>query len=1031
MIDMTCPECGANISEPNAAAGSRVQCRSCRAVVPGPRGRGPVVWFLVGLGVLLLAGVGIAAAIIIPRLREPAWQTHDSAAGGFRIEFPGPPEDMAGQIGVRNVPGFAATGTSHRGLQYVVAWGDIQNREFRTDQQIIEDAFRGSLAQGTPTTSERSAPFTVGGFPARDLELAFDDGEAGLIRVVVADTRVYVVTFGGPGGKPSNAFARRFFDSFAITDPKLADGVPYAERKARERKAAEEKRAQEAKAAAEKRAEEERAAEARFLAPNPPAGTLPDPKTVPGLVALLSFDGDDPATDAVTGQSGGTVRGGATVGPGARGKALYAVAPGAGMDLDPLLNRLRFWPQQSFTVAGWYKLRPERPTVNQYGSPAPAQHGGVFTAEDFPGRRAELVFRPGAAWQIADAWGPDQPYYHKAISLAESPDKPKLDGKWHHFALVRDSSPTGEVLTLYLDGKWFPPRHYGEHHAAADLTRLARAYLGDAPDAKPGAAALVGAIDEFCVFARALPGWEVRSLAGIETPGGLKVRPESPAHLPGVAFHLPMLSVGSQATTYETLTRVAPAAPHGSAVAAKNARVESPRNEGLEFTFAGKLQWTPGWGVGAGEAARRFGVGPYKPFTAVAWVRVPDGQTESLGVWRASGLNWFGVQVADGTAEVVLSECPHDKRNVYNSPPPLGAVRLKRADAPKGRWYHVAVTRSEAGEVRLWFDGSEGEKPTRTEYTGGIDLNLGLGFAVLDRPSDDRAVNVSLALDEFALFERVLTEDELLALAGRKPPPPKLTPPPLGFPPTTLPPRKPPVPPADQSEIDGLRFHLSCEELKGNAVKDEVAGKFAGGGYELSLVPGVRGKALRVPGSDSYNPAAVQRGYEVLCPPVKEDAAFTLSVWTRWPDAEPAKQLVAFSTSLKNLGDRTRPERSRLDRSIKGSSLEVVSFPDRENPEARETAAGAVGDDGKLRDWYHVAVARDGKGAVRVYENGKAVQLEPRLARGLSALTFDQLWLGQGRGGYQAEVDEVCLFGRELSEDEVKALAGQKELPKK
>ncbi len=38
-----------------------------------------------------------------------------------------------------------------------------------------------------------------------------------------------------------------------------------------------------------------------------------------------------------------------------------------------------------------------------------------------------------------------------------------------------------------------------------------------------------------------------------------------------------------------------------------------------------------------------------------------------------------------------------------------------------------------------------------------------------------------------------------------------------------------------------------------------AGGKFGGGGYELSLVPGVRGKALRVPGSDSYNPAVIQR----------------------------------------------------------------------------------------------------------------------------------------------------------------------------
>ena len=93
-------------------------------------------------------------------------------------------------------------------------------------------------------------------------------------------------------------------------------------------------------------------------------------------------------------------------------------------------------------------------------------------------------------------------------------------------------------------------------------------------------------------------------------------------------------------------------------------------------------------------------------------------------------------------------------------------------------------------------------------------------------------------------------------------------------------------------------------------------------------------------------------------------------------------------------------------------------------------ASAKVSDNGAMRDWVHHALIRDEKGGVKFYENGEELKLDARLTRSLGKVTFDRLNLGQGRGEYRAVVDDVCQFDRALTADEVKSLAGRKELPK-
>src|SRR5207302_9789119 len=86
------------------------------------------------------------------------------------------------------------------------------------------------------------------------------------------------------------------------------------------------------------------------------------------------------------------------------------------------------------------------------------------------------------------------------------------DGKWHHFALTRD---TGTTIELCIDGV-SQGKAAGADAGGAITTNL-RALGSERFWVQKGAPAppqFLGAVDEFCVFDRALSGKEIRKLAG-------------------------------------------------------------------------------------------------------------------------------------------------------------------------------------------------------------------------------------------------------------------------------------------------------------------------------------------------------------------------------------------------------------------------------------------------------------------------------------------------------------------------------------
>jgi hypothetical protein len=197
---------------------------------PPPPGRGAFFWLVVLGGVLFVGLLGCCGGLWL-LLPKENWHTHESKDGGFKVDLPAEPRpNVADAAGVRLGPGARAEGAVYyRRLEhFLVVYRDIQGTKERadngghTDEQELDERVKRLLgATGFDPQTVRERATTVGGFPARELEYEGRGGKY-TARVVVADTRVYMVLAGGtqPHDHPD---VRKFLDSFRITDPKLRD----------------------------------------------------------------------------------------------------------------------------------------------------------------------------------------------------------------------------------------------------------------------------------------------------------------------------------------------------------------------------------------------------------------------------------------------------------------------------------------------------------------------------------------------------------------------------------------------------------------------------------------------------------------------------------------------------------------------------------------------------------------------------------------------------------------------------------------
>jgi hypothetical protein len=224
-----------------------------------------------------------------------------------------------------------------------------------------------------------------------------------------------------------------------------------------------------------------------------PKSTPGSPAELDGLLAYWKFDEakGTTAADASRNKLKATLRGGHWS-TGVNGAALQFEKNGEYLDYgnSPALN---FKASTAFTFAGWVKSKSQRGAIVSQRNSRDAGAAIDITLED--GKLGALV----------------RSDYKENGEHAFVTGGLINDGDWHHFALTRDS---GTNIELFIDGA-SEGKATGADAGGPITTNLRT--LGSERlwvQKKIPNAQFIGAIDEFCVFDRALSAKEIRQLAG-------------------------------------------------------------------------------------------------------------------------------------------------------------------------------------------------------------------------------------------------------------------------------------------------------------------------------------------------------------------------------------------------------------------------------------------------------------------------------------------------------------------------------------
>ena len=317
------------------------------------------------------------------------------------------------------------------------------------------------------------------------------------------------------------------------------------------------------------------------------------------------------------------------------------------------------------------------------------------------------------------------------------------DGDWHHVALVRRPAPA--AAEVWLDGE---VRYEGPPILGPSRSRqLAVGGPGVAGRADaPGAAAFHAALDEVCVFDRALSAEELGRLAAapetfarppVEPPYWL--RPDT--GFPSPAFYL---TWDENAALAGRVRDVAGRTDH--AVRGDVATVPAPAGRGFEVTprSPGAALEFPPFPV---EAFRRRG--PRKaaepgPFTAAVWASYAGDAPLSL-----LDLGDLHLKLSRGGAQVFALTAAQ--------PRPAAFV----VDNLTPGWHHYALTRSKTGVVKFYLDGVG--VPGAVEVSATIDPTLQPFSLGTLTPSP---AATSFQFSEFVVFPEACTPAQVRRIAG-------------------------------------------------------------------------------------------------------------------------------------------------------------------------------------------------------------------------------------------------------------------------
>lgn len=198
----------------------RTRSRRIRREPPPPTGRGPMFWVMITVLVLGLGSCVFCCGLSF--LGQERWRTLDSSEGGFKVELPAAPRNNMSLRGLKHDPNFKIEGTRvfARGDEFAVLYRDIDRFKNRDGESILDQTvaeLNKTLGKGAETK------LNIGEFPARDVKYHPQTGGNYQVRVILAESRLYILIVGSHLDEPDEV--QRFFSSFEITDQKLHEAA--------------------------------------------------------------------------------------------------------------------------------------------------------------------------------------------------------------------------------------------------------------------------------------------------------------------------------------------------------------------------------------------------------------------------------------------------------------------------------------------------------------------------------------------------------------------------------------------------------------------------------------------------------------------------------------------------------------------------------------------------------------------------------------------------------------------------------------
>lgn len=250
--------------------------------------------------------------------------------------------------------------------------------------------------------------------------------------------------------------------------------------------------------------------------------------------------------------------------------------------------------------------------------------------------------------------------------------------------------------------------------------------------------------------------------------------------------------------------------------------------------------------------------------------------------------------------------------------------------------------------------------------------------------------------------------------------------------PKPAPKREPePAPSVDDGSIpsaqtlDGLKFYLPFDTLANARTPEVVSGSRVGPIGYAELIAGRRGKALRVSATDSSaSTFALPLTDQAAAFRVPAEAPFTFCLWARLVSVTGG-----LAPALQLFGGERKPKPGSQDELRLAIALEQHGgrFSSSHSADGRPAGHGRNGSNTPFKtppmgEWFHLALVRSGTDRVKVLVNGRAQAYQLHYP---FALDFETLGMVRASGAAAVEVDELCLFDRALTTEELNRLGGR------